>query len=231
MEQKSQDIFNKITSIEERRKLFTDMVIARTEISCKGIKDEVFKLVCDRYSGEGKMVCNLIKTDSFEPTISSSLVCQFDIGGEKYFFKTTLDFRLKSYVIDMTGDLFHLQRRQSYRIRIPLSTKSAADVIHADTNQNIKAIPFDLSTGGCRLCFNQASLPWKPNDQVKIYLKIGSREPLQLSGVVRHMRNETNPKVCIYVGIQFENITTSIEKSLFSITMDLYREFFSRVES
>ncbi len=231
MTKKNEDIFNKITSIEERRKIFGDMASSKTEIFCKSENEEVFKLICERYSSEGKMICNLAKTDKIEPKILSSLVCQFDLGGEKYFFKSILDFRIKNYILDVTDELFHLQRRQSYRIRIPLSTKSTVDIVLTDTNQNIKAVPFDLSTGGCRISVTQPGIKFEMGNEIKLYLKIGAREPLHLTGVIRHIRQETTPKVCTYIGVQFSNISTQMEKSLFSITMDLYREFFSRVES
>ncbi len=231
MDPKSQEIFNKITSLDERAKIFTDLAHSRIEIFCKGEKDEVFKLTCHSYGPANKMTCFFVKSDQFVPTSSSSLVCQFSLGGEKYFFKSTLDAQGENYILDTSGELFHLQRRQSYRIRIPTSTKSIADVTHLDTNKILKGIPFDLSTGGSKLAFNQPSIAWKANDKVKLTFKVGTREPLLLTGVVRHIQSETTPKICVYVGIQFENITTAVEKALFSITMELYREFFSRIEN
>ena len=231
MTKKNEDIFNKITSIEERRKLFGDMANSKTEIFCKSENEEVFKLICERYSSEGKMICSLAKADKTEPKILTSLVCQFDLGGEKYFFKSTLDFRIKNYVLDLTDEIFHLQRRQSYRIRIPLSTKSIADVVITGTNQTIKAIPVDLSTGGCRISITQPGLKFEIGNEIKLYLKIGAREPIALTGLIRHIRQETTPKITTYIGIQFSNVSTQTEKTLFSITMDLYREFFARVES
>ncbi len=231
MTKKNEDIFNKITSIEERRKIFGDMASSKTEIFCKSESEEVFKLVCERYSSDGKMMCSLSKAEKTEPKILVSTVCQFDLGGEKYFFKTILDYRIKNYVLDLTDELFQLQRRQSYRIRIPLSTKSIVDIVFPDSNQNIKAVPFDLSTGGCRICITQPGIKFENGNELKLYLKIGAREPLHLTGLIRHIRQETTPQVCTYIGVQFSDISTQMEKSLFSITMDLYREFFSRVES
>ena len=226
----NQEIFNKISSLEERHKIFNDMIKMRVEVFCKGTSDEVFKLSCERLSADQKMICNFSNNESFRPSTPSSLVCQFSLSGEKYFFKSTLDFRIKSYLLDLSGDLFHLQRRQSYRIRIPTSTRSTALVTHNDTQEKLQALPFDLSTGGCRLCFTKENLSWKLMDKVTLELKIGQREVLVLPGVIRYIKAETQPKASIHVGLQFEGITSVLEKSLFSITMELYREFFSHLE-
>jgi len=224
----NQEIFKKITSPEERAKTVDEMINKKVEIFCKGMKDEVFKLVADRMGGHQQLVCILPPTETTQPEIPSSLVCQFALSGEKYFFKSELDYRLNRYLLDLQGELYQLQRRQSYRIRVPLSTRSGVDIIH--NKKTYKAVPVDVSTGGCRLQFAVDKLEWKADDKVELYLKIGDREPLQLSGSVRHVRAETTPRVSIFVGIQFMNISPTTEKALFSITMELYREFFSRVE-
>lgn len=224
-----QDIFNKVSSAEERRKIFDDLIKSRTEIFCKGTSNEVFKLSCERVSAENRMMCQFQKTDDFEPAIPSALICQFDLSGEKYFFKSTLDYHIKNYVLDLNTELFHLQRRQSYRINIPSSARTSAELIHSQSKESLKATPADLSTGGCRLLC-KGSFPWKTSDKVHLQLKIGQRDPMQLPGVIRHIRQATPSSTGTYIGIQFEGISSAVEKELFSITMELYREFFSRLE-
>ncbi len=231
MNQANQEIFNKVSSAKEKEKIFSDLIKSRTELFCKGPGDEVFKLSCERVSPDNRMVCLFVKTENhFDPTVPLSVICQFNLGGEKYFFKSTLDFRIKSYTLDLSSDLFQLQRRQSYRIRIPSSTRSNAEVIHQDTKEMIKAVPADLSTGGCCVIFKQNQTSWKPGDKIQLHLKISHRDPLQLPGVVRHVRPSTPPETGLNIGLQFEGISLAVEKELFSITMELYREFFSRIE-
>jgi hypothetical protein len=226
----TQEIFKKISSPEERAKTVDEMINKKVEIFCKGAKDEVFKLIADRMGGHQQLVCVLHDTETGEPEIPNAVVCQFSLSGEKYFFKSQLDHRLNRYLLDLTGDFFQLQRRQSYRIRVPLATRSGVDITHKETKKTHKAIPVDLSTGGCKLQFATNELPWKVDDKVDLYLKVGDREPLQLAGNVRHVKVEATPKTAVFVGVQFENISPTTEKSLFSITMELYREFFSRIE-
>lgn len=229
MDLKSKEIFNKITSTEEKARIFADLTSARAEIICKGTADDIFKVIPERVLPDKKLLCFLHVQEKTRPEVPARLICQFSLGGEKYFFKTLLEDKLTNYTLTLDDELFHLQRRQSYRIRIPASTRSLAEIVPAKTHK-IKATPFDLSTGGCKLTCGTDALALQNGEVVQVYLKVGEREPLHLEGIVRHLKNDQHNKSNVFVGIQFEKITPAIEKSLFSITMELYRQFFSRVE-
>ena len=228
MDVQNKEIFNKITSPEEKARIFRDLTSAKAEIICKGTADDIFKLIPDRVLPDKKMLCVLPNSEK-RPEIPAQLICQFSLGGEKYFIKSTIDSKLTNYTLTLDDELFHLQRRQSYRIRIPASTRSLAEII-SSKKQKIKATPVDLSTGGCKLTCGSEASALQNGESVQIYLKVGDREPLQLQGVVRYLKPEPQNKSHMGVGVQFEKITPALEKSLFSITMELYRQFFSRIE-
>lgn len=229
MDDKNKDIFNKITSPEEKAKIFRDLTSARAEIVCKGTEDDILKLLPERVLPDKKLLCLLPAQEKIRPEVPTKMICQFSLGGEKYFFKSLLEDKLKNYTLTLDDELFHLQRRQSYRIRIPGSTRSLAEIIPFQ-KQKLKATPIDLSTGGCKLSCGSEASNLKNGESVQIYLKVGDREPLQLEGIIKHLKTENLGKTLISVGVQFEKITPALEKSLFSITMELYRQFFSRLE-
>ena len=134
MDGKAQEFFKKISSRDERNSILKDLANSRAEVICKPPNDEIFKVIPDRFNNDQKLFCQMSSEEIFQPEIPCSVICQFSLGGEKYFIQAILDQRQTSYVLDLTGELYNLQRRQSYRIRIPGSTRSVAEVIHKKTN-------------------------------------------------------------------------------------------------
>ena len=225
------DIFSKISE-QERLRLFKDLATARIEIAAKGVPDEVYRFNVERTTPRNQLVCS-IPFGLSAPENEKDLVCQFFIGGERYFFKALARIENEKVVLEPNSPLFHLQRRQSYRIKIP--EKYPAKFLISEINKRelkLSADLYDLSSSGCRVILLASSPILQPGDQIKAHMFISNREPLEVEGTVRHHKVETYATKTTkqIFGVELNPLSSFIEGKLFSITMDLHREFFSRMK-
>lgn len=226
------DMFSKIND-QERLRLFKDLAAARVEIAAKGVPDEIYRFNVDRTTPRSQLICT-VPFGLNTPESGKDLVCQFFIGGERYFFKALARIEHEKVVLEINSPLFHLQRRQSYRIKIP--EKYPAKFLISELNkQGVKLTTdiVDLSSSGCRVALVASSPVLQPGDQIKAHLVVGNREPLEVEGIIRHHKLETfatKPSKQTF-GVELNTSSSLIEGKLFSITMDLHREFFSRRKS
>lgn len=231
MSQDQGDIFSKV-STEERQSLFKDLATAHGEIVCKGEGDEIYRLVAARITDLRELFCSFAP-GSPKPLQEKELFGNFFLGGERYFFKTPVHVGEKVAVLRTDVELFHLQRRQNYRLKIPESYQSKFTAL----TRNQAPLKFsgrvtNLSLHGCAVVLKQEVPDLKTGDLLSVQLQIGFREPLALEGTVKHvkveyLREETRQSF----GIEFQSVTSQIEARLFSLTMDLYRELFSRINT
>jgi len=225
------DIFSKVSS-SERLRLFKDLATARGELICKGDRDEIYRLTVERATAKSELQCS-IPFGLSSPKDEKELLGNFFLGGERYFFKTPVKVDGDVVVLRMDADLFHLQRRQNYRIKIPESYQ--ATLLISSLNKSavkLTAQLSDLSGGGCRVILTASTPVIQSDDVITAHVVVGKRDSLEVEGVVRHHKIEkagaTNKQV---FGIEFKTLSSQIEGRLFAITMDLHREFFSRMNT
>jgi c-di-GMP-binding flagellar brake protein YcgR len=123
--------------------------------------------------------------------------------------------------------LYHLQRREDYRIHIPSSYKALLEVNSINSQIRKLSIPImDLSGGGCRIQVEPKVLSLKAQDQIKGHIFLPDRQPIQIVGTVRHIRIEKNSKGQPICGIQFIGMSDITKNKIIAVVMDLYRELF-----
>jgi hypothetical protein len=223
------DIFSKL-SADERLRLFKDLANVRGEIVCKGERDDVFRLTVERATGKQELQCSVPFGFSL-PNSESDILGNFFIGGERYFFKTPVRVEGNIVILRMDTEIFHLQRRQNYRIRIP--EKYQATLLISSHNKaaiKLSAQLIDLSSGGCRVAL-AASLPiLETGDRIDGHIVIGKKDSIEIEGTVRHHKLEKSvPTTKQIFGVEFKALSTTIEGKIFAITMELHREFFSKL--
>lgn len=229
--QETGDIFSKVSS-DERLRLFKDLATVRGEILCKGDSNDIYRFVVERATGKQELHCSIPFGLSL-PTKEQELLGNFFIGGERYFFKTPVRVENDVVILRMDADLFHLQRRQNYRIKIPDSYQ-AQFLITSHNKRPIKLSGqiYDLSSGGCRVSLAAADPILETEDRIDGHIAIGNREPLEIEGTIRHHKIEKSGALTKQIfGVEFKPLSTQIEGKLFAITMDLHREFFSRLNT
>lgn len=230
MSGEEKDIFTKISNPAERSKLFYDLASSKVEILCKGQEDQIFKLKAEGFnSTSGFLECR--SDDGKVPfKKQEDIIGYFFLGSEKYYFRALVHIIQNKMQLLINENVFQLQRRQNYRVRIPASYKAYFNII--DVNGASQSIPgklADLSGGGCRVIYNMKSPLMKIDDSVVGTLFIGSRDPIDISGVVRHIKIDAPANTIQTFGIEFTKMTPIIENRLVSLTMDLYKEIFKNV--
>ena len=222
------DIFTRINDGSEKLRLFSDLVKARGEILAKLSEpsQEVFVLLAHDESGK-KINCKLAGISHHTPPTSGHLILTFFVGGEKYFFQSDYKISGEYVSISIESQLYHLQRREDYRIHIPTGFQAFFEMVSLNGKTQKRAIPLmDLSGGGCRVQVDAKILPLKSHDELKGHLFMSDRDPITVVGSVRHMKAENHGKGPLTCGIQFVGLTEPLKNRIIAAVMDLYRMHF-----
>lgn len=224
----AQDIFTRINDASEKARLMMDLASARGEIIAKrpDPSADVFILMAISYT-HGKVNCKVTGASSPLPP-SGDLILTFFIGGEKYFFQTEYLSLGDQLSLSTAQPLFHLQRREDYRIKIPSGYKALFEIVSINGQTQKRSIPMmDLSGGGCRIQIDLKVLPLKTHDELKGHLFLPDRKPISVVGSVRHLRGDSHGKGPVVCGIQFIGLTEPLKNRIVAVVMDLYRELFA----
>lgn len=232
MSQDAKEIFTKIGSVEERQKLVDDLIRLKVEVVCKlENSDDLIRL--DVLKSENKGVTCALRKGSLAPSgLPAQAVVSFELSNEKFFLATTLSPLQAGYfdlrIID--SPIFRLQRRQSYRVRLPDRYASKVELVRLNgAPSKVSGKIADLSTGGCRLKIIGERKSLNVNDVLEGKITLGGREPFEFRGQVRHERAETAPPAH-HFGIEFLELPPPVAARLFAITLELHREVFSKWE-
>lgn len=222
------DIFTRISDISERNRLFQDLAATRGELHAKkpDPSSDVFVLMASEISNN-KLSCKLIGASVPLPP-QGSLIATFFVGGEKYFIQAEFQAGADRLVLNLDGnELFHLQRREDYRIRIPSNYNALLELVSINGQTSKHSIPMmDLSGGGCRIQVDPKSLAFKVHDTLKGHLFLPDRDPISIVGSIRHIRIENHGRGPMICGIQFIGLTEPLKNRIIAVVMDLYRELF-----
>lgn len=223
-----QDIFTLIKDENDKTKLWVDLGAAKGEIICKGKEDALCKVRVTFFNAA---------TESIEGTFETSTLMadgedylgHFFLGGEKYYFQTKARVSKGTIVIRIPDELYHLQRRQNYRVRLPEIYPAFYNIIQVNSKpEKIPGRLADLSSQGCRVVYRMDSPLMKMGDKVIGQLVIGQRAPIEVHGIVRHIKTHEGSKVIQTFGIEFMPLPSILENKLFAITMELHKELFKR---
>jgi hypothetical protein len=229
-ETSTKDIFTKLAHANERDSLMQDLVKLRGELRCKAPnQEEMIRLEAHRWEPKA-LVCGLMPNTPPPTGLPQSVVTTFSVGAERYFLTAPLsETNGGFYSLATTVDIFQLQRRQSYRIRIPESYNSCLEIKAVNGKPfSYKGMIQDISTGGCRAFLKSDKPVLHTDDIIEGILMVGHRPMFPFKGKARHIRVDLKPHPQQVLGVEFIEITAAMESKLFSLTMELHRELFSR---
>jgi hypothetical protein len=208
----SADIFTRINDSSEKVRLYEDLAATRGEIHAKKPQAaaDVFILLAYDYSNE-KLHCKLTgATAALGP--SGVLTTTFFVGGEKYFMQADYQVIGDQVILKAAQHLFHLQRREDYRVRIPSSYRALIEIVSINGQTKKHSIPLmDLSGGGCRIQLDPKFLPLQMHDTLKGHLFLPDRDPILITGSVRHVRVENHGRGPMICGIQFVGLSEPLK--------------------
>lgn len=221
-----QIIFTRLASHEEVLKILNDLAQAKGDLLAKksGPEDQVFIFHVLK-SENNTLICTTNPPAQMNHD-SGDLICSFFLGGEKYFMQTQYQVRDRQLLVKTPEDIYHLQRREDYRIKIPNHFKALFEV-HQINDKYIKySLPiWDLSGGGCRLCLNDKKYKLNAEDELHGHLFFPDRQPTQVHAVIRHVRPGPDKETSLY-GLQFLGMSEMQKNRIAAVVLDLYREFF-----
>ncbi len=223
------DIFTRINDGSEKIRLFSDLAKVRGEILAKLAEpsSEMFTLMALEESGK-KIHCRLSESHHKPLPAKGSMILTFFVGGEKYFFQSDYLATGENISISTESPLYHLQRREDYRIHIPAGFQAYFEMVSLNGKTQKRAIPLiDLSGGGCRIQVDAKVLPLKSHDELRGHLFMPDRTPITVVGSVRHIKAENHGKGPLTCGIQFVGLTEPLKNKIIATVMDLYRIHFA----
>jgi c-di-GMP-binding flagellar brake protein YcgR len=161
------------------------------------------------------------------------VIFSFTVDNEKYFFQSQL-YTAKDenfWEINAEMDLYKLQRRDSYRIKIPPTIKTVV-LVKTGGEENAFATGHltDLSVGGCKVSL-PGIFPIIAGQNVSLDITVPRRPTFSVIGEIRHIRKIAHPNPQQSLGIKFRDVTSTLESKLFSITLELHRDLNQKVSN
>ncbi|GEM_PF-2911242 len=226
------DQFKKLT-LEEKDGVVKDLVSHPEDILCKSM-NELFSVRPLLFKGQNRLH---VRFNQKELAIlnTDELICQFLYKKEKlYIFKChyILDNGVPCLVLD--NDFYMIQRRENYRLKFPTGLTSKVTI--KNSTGLFTGRVFDLSTTGIRVASHQKNETIKVGDEVDMEIQVTGHETLTLKSHLRH-RNEGSETIndrkfdLFFYGFQFYNLSNENEKRLSRINMELYRNFFQKMNT
>lgn len=222
------EIFKLIGRPEEKSKLWSDLAQARTELHCKGAEDSICRLQVQLFHP---------KSETLECAYSSSVKLKedeeylghFSLGGEKYYFRSTAKSAQGKVLIPVPTEIYLLQRRQNYRVRIPDGYPAFYNIVLVnEKQQKITGQLVDLSSQGCRVICRLNAPIMKIGDTVTGELTIGTKSSIEIKGILRHLKVDESNQLIQTFGIEFTPLPAILENKLFAITMEIHKQHFRR---
>jgi hypothetical protein len=223
------DVYQRISEPNEKRRLLIELARSRGDLIAKlPLADtDVFSLKAYDYT-DPHLICPRQDDTPQKAFGRGDVFLSFMLGGEKYFFQGQFNVKRTIIYIEAAEAIFHLQRRDDYRLRIPESYQALFEITAINGNMKKISLPLaDLSAGGCLLTTDPGRVQFKIGDKLEGHIFFPDRDPIQIQGAVRHSR-EIQKSRNDMTGIQFSNLSEIQKNRIASLVMDLYREFFLR---
>lgn len=233
---KSKNFFKAVSEPDKRKQLFLAMAKDPPIILCKTKSQSIFYLEFVRLDESEKMILKplskilkaklLSDAEANIEDIPIEVIAQFDLNEEKYFFIADAIRLGTRFKFLMNNDIFILQRRQNFRMKIPIDFKSTATILHSEVGL-MGADSVDLSARGCRLMVADVRPNFKVGDPFEVNLSFPKRKKLKIPSYLRHYIKKENG---LELGFEFHKPSPEIEKDLFGIMMEIYRDYLSKLK-
>jgi hypothetical protein len=215
-------IFQPIPRSPERDQILADAAMAGVDVLVKFSESQV--LVAKALKWVPPFKLQLAYPEGLRPVVQNLIPVQFASRGDKYFAQAFIQDTGTHLFLVMEGPIFKVQRRQSFRLRLPDDYPMKVLLFEMNghkMNENAKLL--DLSEGGCSLTVPR-SLAQSMGAYIGLNIKIGARPAFVQFGHVRYLKEE---KDHVRFGVQFDQ-ENKLNADLFNLTRDLYVELFSK---
>ena len=157
----------------------------QTELTLK-IQDQFVKVRIQSKKENGDFSLPRFSPYNFENEV---MTCSFQVNEDLYFFRARLTSSNIDYVLSMPEGIFQLQRRNNFRVVIPLGLHYEC-AVHSLNDKPVKiaAELRDFSLGGCQISLGEGSAELKTEDKFEISLKLHRFDFPRLVLVAKHVK-------------------------------------------
>lgn len=233
MRLKTEDIFLKIHDATEKKQILQGTlkfqhrpVIIKSDqhngpiVAAKAVKLRQGRLICTVSGAQNKLLSQF-----------SEVILMFHVYEEKYLMRTECRPSGKYLFVDIANSLYRLQRRNDFRIKIPVSYRASVRIKHINSKPDDQdLVVLDLSAGGCRVQIGD-QIAIQLDDFLEGELKLAYLDPIPINCYVRFIGRPSGEKDKLILGLQFAKFGPLTKTRLTSIVMDVYRQIFSRLDS
>ncbi len=217
-----QKIFQMIPRSAERDQLLSEFANQQSDLFIKFTDQKTLLTKVKKWIPPFKL--QLTYPISMRPLTQEQLSIQINHNGDRFFSQAfVLDTGTEFFVV-IEGPLYKVQRRQSFRLRLPANYPAHVQVFELNGHRmSEQAKLVDISEGGCSLKISQG-IKWDMGSHIGLKLKIGARAEFIEYGHVRFSKATKNE---FEFGVQFLKETGS-SPELFNLVRELYAELFSK---
>lgn len=224
--------FSKIGTVAEREAIFTDLSRMNPSLYVfdRNLKRLVFSI---ETVAENHIVARLkqgeVASDNEMVTIHFSLnETQYFLKGCCQFLKPAFERR---YQIDFSGEIYKLQRRSNFRVKVPEGKAFKAEITEIGHQSVQQAYCLhDLSAGGMGLLIPEGRiLQAEKGQSFSAILVSPDQQQIEVSGEFQHQRKALGISGVSHIaGFKFTHPNPKSEQIVQSWVLDIYRSIFSR---
>lgn len=218
----------KRVGLSEKKVLFRGLPQRKTLLLIKGDEEYIYKIVPVKFVDNKFLTCAYIKDEDQRMKVSQPIIINFQVDEDRYFFQSQGRPSGDFIDVDLTTDLFILQRRKTPRVELPGDYPNSMTI----TELNNKTIYLhgailDFSAGGAKLTMDCVDPHLKAGDEIRVVMHLNKRNPLSMYCVVKHQarKPEEFDKPQIF-GVQFSGMNSVMENKMLNLFMDIQRELF-----
>ena len=223
----TKDPFEKIRSLVERKKLFTEVVALKSEIICKGSDESLFSFVPQKMMSESLVVGTIKSIERAPAPGEIEVLGNFMAEGERYFLTGPLKIAANEAILNVNSEIFKLQRRQSHRVIIPEDMKIFFTLTSLGNELMFLNAKFhDISVGGARIYFNpfeiakMAKVPkFVAGTKITGVFHTPSGKSIEVEGELKHVLNL--PNGVEHYGLELKTDKAAVKNRLMALVMDI----------
>ncbi len=231
--------FEKVRSLVERKKLFSNLLSEKTEVLCKGEGETIFHFI-PTVIVQDSVMQGYVPADQGAPDTDVEVMGNFSVEGDRYFFRSRLKIDKGEASIDLNCDVYLLQRRASMRLRVPSNLGFYLAITEYNSKPTYLIAQFvDLSAGGARVFFSDVDSPIaaatyanKPpaavGDKLKAVLHLAPQKTIELKCEVKHIQPAVHyGQIVEHLGLEFVDLGRGLRDRLLAASIDLQQKLIS----
>lgn len=219
-------LFKTIHSVSERQRLFSKLLSSQGNLYLKDKFDRSLPLKASEVDSRFYLKCFSPSESDLNLAEDETYTAIFWIDQEKYMFETRPHFQGTDLMLPVMN-LFHLQKRRTFRYQVPNDFSSDFKINHLNQSTcDVSCRMIDVSTQGCAVELSLTAADLKLDDILQAELLFGGREPILVQGVIKNIRKKDFQTLVL--GVEFHHMAHSSEEKIMLAISDLQRELFNR---